>query len=172
MAARKLRAARWVCTTPSWGGVWKFSVGTPLHKDDTHFNRDVAVFTQSHVKFTWLHSRPEVQPKKSDCQLFFCRKNIFLLCVVQNCENFLDVLTLMIAGDFTVIVHKGDTHKSIWIPLQFHSILDKQSTDVRPFYGSKEPQLHCTCFLRMVAEPGVAHAWLFWLEVEPFGSGC
>ena len=68
--------------------------------------------------------------------------------VEEECENFTLVLIAAVAFDFTVILHKDDTHKSTEIPLQSHSILDKQSTDARPFYGSKEPQLHCTCFLR------------------------
>ena len=67
----------------------------------------------------------------------------------EECENFLDVLIPVTTCDFTVILHKDDTHKSIQTPWQFHSGLDKLSTKLRPFYGSKEPQLHCTCFLRI-----------------------
>ena len=89
------------------------------------------------------------------CIVLYC---IVLYCI---CENFTLVLIAAVACDFTVILHKDDTHKSTEIPLQFHSAVDELSMYLRPFYGSKEPQLHCTCFLRMVAEPGVVHAWLF-----------
>ena len=74
----------------------------------------------------------------------------------EECEEFPVALIPMDAWQFTVILHKDDTHKSTWIPLQFHSGLDKLSTKLRPFYGSKEPQLHCTCFLRRL--PNVLRA--------------
>ena len=88
------------------------------------------------------------------------------------CEKFTVMLMSVLACDFKVILHKDDTHKSNSILWQFHSIMEELPMNLRPFYGSKEPQLHCTCFFRMVAEPGVARAWLCWLEVETLGSGC
>ena len=47
------------------------TVAWPLHKDDTHFNRDSFIFTSWHVKSHVNASRPWGPSKRSDCQLFF-----------------------------------------------------------------------------------------------------
>ena len=55
----------------------------------------------------------------------------------EECEEFPVALIPMDAWQFTVILHKDDTHKSTWIPLQFHSGLDNYPPNSGPFMAQK-----------------------------------